>query len=90
MTDQEIIQKFADLENRIRYLEMTNGPAPFPTDATAWSTPPTQGCSQEEQLKYMQPKANWTAEPEWDEVTKSWKVKDDRIIPSYHCTHEHP
>lgn len=52
MTDQEIIQKFADLENRIRYLEMTNGPVPFPTDATAWSTPPTQGCSQEEQLKY--------------------------------------
>lgn len=59
MTDQEIIQKFADLENRIRYLEMTNGLAPFPTAwSTAWSTPPTQGCSQEEQLKYMQPKAN--------------------------------
>ena len=48
MTDQEIIQKFADLENRIRYLEMTNGPASFPTD---WSTPPTQGCSQEDLMK---------------------------------------
>lgn len=51
MTDQEIIQKFADLENRIRYLEMTNGPAPYVTDATAWSTPPTQGCSQEDLMK---------------------------------------
>lgn len=48
MTDSEIIQKFTDLENRIRYLEMTNGPATFPTD---WSTPPTQACSQEELMK---------------------------------------
>lgn len=87
MTDTEIIQKFADLENRIRYLEMTNSPMPFVTD---WSTPPTQGCSQEEQLKYMQPKVNWTAEPVWDEANKYWKVKDERITPSYHCTHEHP
>lgn len=48
MTDSEIIQKFTDLENRIRYLEMTNSPSPFVTD---WSTPPTQGCSQEELMK---------------------------------------
>lgn len=41
MTDSEIIQKFTDLENRIRWLEMTNSPAPFVTD---WHTQPTQGC----------------------------------------------
>ena len=49
MTDSEIIQKFADLENRIRYLEMTGNPAPFVTD---WSTPPTQGCRQEMKGSY--------------------------------------
>lgn len=48
MTDSEIIQKFTDIENRLRWLEMTNSPSPFPTD---WSTPPTQGCSQEELMK---------------------------------------
>lgn len=41
MTDSEIIQKFTDLENRIRYLEMTSSPMPFGT----WKEyPPTQGC----------------------------------------------
>lgn len=48
MTDTEIIQKFTDLENRIRYLEMSSSPFPFGT----WKEyPPTQGCSQEELMK---------------------------------------
>lgn len=42
MTDAEIIQKFTDIENRLRWLEMEyKSPELFRTD---WHTPPTQGC----------------------------------------------
>ena len=45
MTDSEIIQKVAELENRILYLEMMHRIEP----KVNWlSTSPTQGCSQEE------------------------------------------
>lgn len=45
MTQNEIEQMLNDLNNRVRYLEMSNYPVygsnPFVTD---WSTPPTQAC----------------------------------------------
>lgn len=42
MTDAEIIQKFTDIENRLRWLEMEyKSPELFRTD---WSYQPTQAC----------------------------------------------
>lgn len=55
MTDQEIIQKFADLENRVRWLELNQHPAlpKYPetyqiNPACYQQTPSTQACMPDE------------------------------------------
>lgn len=41
------------------------------------TVPPTQACSEEEILKYYrEPKINWDAEPEYDEVNKTWFINN--------------